>query len=63
MTMDPKKKIIVAKPTDRLIGAVRLPLDTYNKVIEIAKRLEVSNQEVVRAILNQTIDEVDVSLK
>lgn len=57
------KKIIVTKPTEKLIGAVRLPLDTYEKVVALSKGLGVSNQEIIRAILNQTIDEVEVALK
>lgn len=56
-------KIYLSKKSDKIIGALRLPNDLFEKIEKIAKEQKVSNQEVIRAILIQVIDEVEVSKK
>lgn len=53
-------KIHLSKSTDALIGAVRVTKDVYEKLDKIAKTQGVSKQEVIRAILIEVIDQVEV---
>jgi len=52
------KEIKLITPSDKQIGNVRVSLRLYNKISDIAKQHDVSNQEIVRAILENVIDEV-----
>lgn len=53
-------KIQIKKSSDKQIGMLRLPKNTYDKIEKLAKKKEVSKQEIIRAILNQIIDEVEI---
>lgn len=53
-------KIRIAKNADKIIGSLRVSLKVFEKVSAMAKKANVSNQEVVRAILDQVIDDVEV---
>jgi hypothetical protein len=53
-------KITIKKSTDKLIGALRVSQKVYDKIVSIAKNEKVSNQEVIRAILEQVIDDVEI---
>lgn len=52
-------KIKLNKNKANQIGFLRIDDETYNKVVAIAKKNKVSNQEVVRSILEQVIDDVE----
>lgn len=52
-------KIRIAKSTDKQFGNLRVSQDVFEKIEKIAAKKEVSNQEVVRAILDAVIDEVE----
>jgi len=53
-------KIRLAKSTDKQIGNLRVSSEVFDKLESIAKKKGVSKQEVVRAILDQIINEVEV---
>lgn len=53
-------KIRLAKPTGKIIGSVRVSDEVFTKLEDIAKREGVSNQEVIRAILDAVIDDVEL---
>lgn len=53
-------KIRIAQSADKIIGSLRVSNKVFDKIAEIAKVKGVSNQEVVRAILDQIIDEVEI---
>jgi predicted DNA-binding protein len=52
-------KIRISKSTDKILGSLRVSNDVYNKIEAIAKKKEVSKQEVVRAILDEAIDKIE----
>lgn len=52
-------KIHIKQPTEKLIGALRVSGKVYDRLKEIAKAKKVSLQEVIRAILDEVIDEVE----
>lgn len=52
------KEIKIIKPSDKIIGAVRVPTDLFEKIKKIAVSQGVTNQDIVRAILVNCIDEV-----
>lgn len=52
-------KIRISKTSDKIIGALRVSNEVYEKVEKIAKKEKVSKQEVVRAILDQVIDTIE----
>jgi len=52
-------KIRIAKSTDKILGSLRVSNEVYDKLEAIAKKKEVSKQEVVRAILDEVIDKVE----
>lgn len=52
-------KIIIKKTSDKLIGLLRVSEGTFNRIEIIAKKEKVSNQAVVRAILEQVIDTIE----
>lgn len=53
-------KIHLKKTAERQIGNVRVSPETFHKIEEIAKRGNVSNQSVIRAILEQVIDDIEL---
>jgi len=53
-------KIRLAKSADKIIGALRVSPETYGKIEILARQGGVSNQEVVRAILDQVINDVEI---
>ena len=53
-------KIRPAKVTGKIIGAVRVSDEVYAKVHALAKKAGVSAQEIIRAILDEVIDEVEL---
>ncbi len=53
-------KIRLSKSADKIIGAVRVSPEVFAKLERIATREKVSKQEIVRAILDEVIDEVEV---
>lgn len=53
-------KLKLQPAADRIIGALRVPPAVYDKIKLIANKNEVSLQEVVRAILVETIDTIEV---
>lgn len=53
-------KIRLAKSADKIIGAVRVSPNVFTKLEKIATKENVSKQEIVRAILDEVIDTVEV---
>lgn len=53
-------KIFIHTPSDKIIGAVRVSEAVFKKVTEMAKKKKVSNQVIIRAILETVIDTVEV---
>jgi hypothetical protein len=53
-------KLNIHKPSDKQIGNVRVSDKVFYKVEGFAKKKKVSNQVVVRAILEQVIDTIEV---
>jgi predicted DNA-binding protein len=52
-------KITIAGPAYKIIGSLRVSDTVYAKISTIAKREKCSNQEVVRAILEKFIHDVE----
>ena len=52
-------KIQIKKSANKIIGALRVTPETFDKIVKIAKKEKVSNQEVIRAILEQVIDTIE----
>ena len=52
------KEIRLQKTTDKIIGALRCSTRVYEKVDAIAKAQKVTKQDIIRAILEEVIDEV-----
>ncbi len=52
-------KIRIAKTANYVIGSLRVSKEVFEKVKKIAKEKGASNQEVVRAILDQVINDVE----
>ena len=55
------KTIKLITPSDKQIGNVRVSLGLFNKISKMGRDNGVSNQEIVRAILENCIDEVKFS--
>lgn len=53
-------KIRIAKSTDKILGSLRVSQEVFNKLEALAKKKEVSKQEVLRAILDEVIDKIEV---
>lgn len=53
-------KINIAKSTDKMLGGLRLSDQLYDKISALATKGRVSKQEIIRAILNQVIDDVEI---
>ena len=56
-------KITIKKKmgNDARVGALRLSVETFVKIRKIAEREKVSNQTVIRAILDKVIDRVEIA--
>ena len=56
-------KITIKKKmgNDTRVGALRLSVETFVKIRKIAEREKVSNQTVIRAILDKVIDRVEIA--
>lgn len=52
------RAIRLTKTTDKIIGALRCSSRVFDKVEKLAKENKVSNQDIIRAILEECIDEV-----
>lgn len=52
------KEIKLITPSEKMIGNVRVSLGLFNKIEKFAKDNGVSNQEIIRAVLENCIDEV-----
>lgn len=53
-------KITIHTPSDKQIGNVRVSEHVFDKIETLAKRKKVSNQAIVRAVLEGIIDTVEV---
>ena len=51
------KEIRLSKTSDKIIGNLRVSDKTYTRIEELSKANNVSNQEIVRAIVESFIDE------
>lgn len=52
-------KIRIKKSSDIIIGALRVSEKVFIRLEAIAKKEKVSKQEVIRAILDEVIDDVE----
>jgi hypothetical protein len=53
-------KLRIKKSADKIIGALRVSPSVFSKIEAIAKREQVTNQVVVRAILDEVIDTIEL---
>lgn len=53
------KKIKLITKQDKIIGAVRVTENLYNKIVKIAEKHNVSYAEVVRRIVEECIDDIE----
>lgn len=53
-------KLKIPKSSDKIIGALRVDKDIFDKLHDLAKKAGVSVQEIIRHILKNVIDEVEV---
>ena len=53
-------KIRIAKSTTKIIGALRVSEHVYEKLKALSEKEKVSMQEIVRAILDEVIDSVEI---
>ena len=53
-------KLIIEKTADKQLGNLRLSDNVYKKIEQIAKKEKVSKQQVVRSILEQIIDSIEL---
>lgn len=54
------KKIHISKIAEKQIGGIRVSLGLYNKLNKIATDQNVTMAEVIRCILEQTIDDIEL---
>jgi|JI8StandDraft_1071087.scaffolds.fasta_scaffold2421540_1 predicted DNA-binding protein len=52
------KEIRLQKSTDKVIGALRCSTRVYEKVEAMATAQNVTKQDIIRAILEEVIDEI-----
>lgn len=52
------KEIRLQKSTDKIIGSLRCSTRVYEKIDAMATAQNVSKQDIVRAILEEVIDEI-----
>lgn len=55
------KEIKLIKSSDKILGAVRVSDDVFKKIVDLAKSQGVTNQDIVRAILVNCIDDIKFS--
>mgnify|MGYP003398118555 CR=1 FL=1 len=53
-------KIRISKNAERQIGGLRVSPEVFAKLEVIAKKEKVSKQEVIRAILDEVIDTIEI---
>jgi len=53
-----KDKLRVKKTQEKMIGALRVSPEVFDKIKHLAKQEKVSNQAIIRAILEQFIDRI-----
>lgn len=56
------KEIKLTKSTDKIIGALRCSTKVFDKVEKLAKENKVTKQDIIRAILEECIDEVKIKV-
>ena len=49
-------KLKIKKTAEKIIGAVRVSPEVFDKISVLAKKEKVTNQTIIRAILEQVID-------
>lgn len=57
-TINTMKEIRLQKSTDKIIGSLRCSTRVFEKLEEMATTNNVTKQEIVRAILEEFIDEI-----
>jgi predicted DNA-binding protein len=60
--MNKMKEIKLTKSTDKIIGALRCSTKVFDKVEKLAKENKVTKQDIIRAILEECIDEVKIKV-
>jgi predicted DNA-binding protein len=53
-------KIRIANPAGKMIGALRVSDEVFTKITALAEKKAVSRQEVIRAILDAVIDDIEI---
>lgn len=53
-------KIRINKTLEKIIGAVRVSEKVYAKITLIAEQQKASKQDVIRAILDEVIDDIEI---
>lgn len=53
-------KIRLSKSADIIVGALRVSLKVNKRLVEISKKEGVTRQEIIRAILDQVIDDIEI---
>jgi predicted DNA-binding ribbon-helix-helix protein len=56
---EPKKTVRLSPSTDAIVGSVRVPQTLYDKLNAVAKKHKVSMQTVIRAVLEECIDDIN----
>lgn len=56
------KEIKLQKSTDKIIGALRCSTKVFDKLEKLAKENKVTKQDIIRAILEECIDEVKIKV-
>lgn len=51
-------KLKIKKNEDKIIGSLRVSTEVFDKIERLAKKEKVSSQAIVRAILEQFIDQI-----
>ena len=55
------KKIVLSVKAEKQVGNLRVSLGSYNKLEKLANDNGVTVAEVMRSILEQVIDEIEIS--
>lgn len=53
-------KLKLHTSTDKIIGALRVSYKAFLKIESLAKKAKVSKQEIIRAILDEVINDVEL---
>jgi len=54
------KEIRLQKSTDKIIGSLRCSTRVFERLEKIAKENKVTKQDIIRAILEEVIDEIKI---